>query len=268
MGSWSDGSTSRICFAVVPGETFDDGERVETLEHLATLYEEKLDDIVEAITSTTRFCHHSRTTSGAIVFAGAALRGCAVERPRGYLAPEADEFGRRDRGGARRDRAQARRSASRVSSSRSSRRSICIARYCRERRSPEAIDALEELAEDENWAPQVEQQLQEYYSAQHEWERLVELYETRSEQSYDPTEKSEYIEKVAAVYRDGLNEREDALDALARSWNRPLARGRPRSTRVPGPGRGRVARLAEVYEDVLTGALGSRAYPGAAPRAR
>ncbi|MGM0556432.1 MAG: hypothetical protein ACQEVA_08665 [Myxococcota bacterium] len=236
------------------GATFEEDERVETLERLAVVYEEKLDDIVEAINVYNEILSSQPDHVGAITSLERLYREDArwndlADILRQKLMSPAVETDA-DRNETELELAEVLRGELfEVEQALDLYRSVLARSPGNER----AVEALEELAEDENWAPQIEQDLQEYYSSQRKWDDLVDLYEMRSEQSYDPAEKSEYIEKVASVYRDGLNDRSDALDALARSWKLdPSRESVLEQFQSLVQVEGAWAQLADVYEDVLT----------------
>lgn len=118
---------------------------------------------------------------------------------------------------------------------------------------PDAIAALEELSQDENWAAQVTDDLVAHYTDEEAFERLVELYETRKMQVYDPAEKAELVEKIALVRRDGLVDFAGAIDAFAEAWKLEPQRGELLDQLLElVQSQQAHARLAEAYEDVLT----------------
>ncbi len=118
---------------------------------------------------------------------------------------------------------------------------------------PQAIAALEALVDDENFAAQVTDDLVAHYTGTGNFDELVELYETRKEQSYDPAEKAGFLVKIGTIYRDMLDEPSRAIDALGEAW-----KFEPRREDVHEQLLDVVAaeqawrRLADIYEDVLT----------------
>lgn len=83
---------------------------------------------------------------------------------------------------------------------------------------PEAVAALRELLEDENYAAQVTGDLVAHYSEHGEFEALIEVYESRAAQSYEPSEKAAFLEKAALLYADELQQPSRAIDALGEAW--------------------------------------------------
>ncbi|QDG54293.1 tetratricopeptide repeat protein [Persicimonas caeni] len=116
----------------------------------------------------------------------------------------------------------------------------------------EAIEALEELVTDENWAHQITEDLVAHYRNESAHEKLVELYEARKEQSYDPSEKANFLEKIAHTYRDGLDDADEAISALSEAWKLEPHREELHEQLLDLAGPLEAwARLAEAYEDVV-----------------
>ncbi|MFW5967658.1 MAG: DUF7436 family protein, partial [Persicimonas sp.] len=81
-----------------------------------------------------------------------------------------------------------------------------------------AVEALEQLVEDEGWAAEVTDDLADYYADKRDFESLVSLYELRKEQSYEPDEKIGFLEQIGRVYRDQLDRPMAAIEAFSEAW--------------------------------------------------
>lgn len=127
---------------------------------------------------------------------------------------------------------------------------------------PEAVAALRELLDDDNYAAQITGDLVTYYRANDEFDALIEVFETRVAKSYEPSEKAEFLEKIARVWADDLKQPGRAIDPMGDAWKLEPRRNDLQealldlcsmSAAAAGEdGEAAVwARLSEIYEDVL-----------------
>src|SRR5690554_6024977 len=130
---------------------------------------------------------------------------------------------------------------------------------------PQAVAALRELLEDEQYAPQVTDELVAHYYAHQGFDALIEVYETRIALSFEPGEKAEFMQKIARVYADELRQPERAIDAMGEAWQLAPLRADLRDSLLDLCDTAAAAsdedgeleiwtRLGEVYEDVLAAA--------------
>lgn len=130
---------------------------------------------------------------------------------------------------------------------------------------PEAVQALRELLEDEQFAPQITDELVAHYYAHGDFDALIEVYQTRIALSFEPDEKADFLEKIARVYADELRQPERAIDAMGQAWQLAPLRQELRDSLLDLCDTAAAAsdedgqleiwtRLAQVYEDVLSAA--------------
>lgn len=128
---------------------------------------------------------------------------------------------------------------------------------------PEAIGALKGLVEDPDYAPLVTGDLVAHLRRNSKYEELVELYQTRAEQSYEPHEKAEFFEKSAQIWAENLQDPLRAVEAMGEAWKLEPERTSLRDRLVElvqahaGAAQEDEAargweRLAEIYQDMLT----------------
>lgn len=82
----------------------------------------------------------------------------------------------------------------------------------------QAVEALEQLAEDESWLDEVAPDLVELYGQQERFDDLVELYERLREQAMDPVLGAQYDYERAKILRDRLDRPREAMRAFAAAW--------------------------------------------------
>ncbi len=116
----------------------------------------------------------------------------------------------------------------------------------------DAILALEKLAEDEAMLDSVAEDLIPIFVSAQRFEDLVELYERLQEKTGDPHERAVYFHRISQVYSEGMGDADAALDALAKAWqlhvDEPSYRDEILSLVVDRQAWGR---LAQIYGDVL-----------------
>ncbi len=106
-------------------------------------------------------------------------------------------------------------------------RAVAIYRRIIEREGdePRAVEALESLAEEEPWFEELAPDLAAIYRRQERWEDLVRLMGRQADVAMDPSEKAQWKRRQALVYRDHLEDPEEALAALTRAWQLDVDEG-------------------------------------------
>ena len=88
----------------------------------------------------------------------------------------------------------------------------------RDRDQAEAIEALEELAQRESWLEEVADDLVGIYRRQERHEDLADLYRRRSRHAMDPQEEARLEFQRGTVLRDRLEQLDEAMKSFANAW--------------------------------------------------
>ncbi len=129
---------------------------------------------------------------------------------------------------------------------------LYLAVFDREPGQEDARAAMERYASDPAYAQRVSTPLINYYRGSELWEELVALYAELREIEHDPHQRAEYSWAIAMVERDRLERLPEAMEAMSQAWRLRPERDEWRGELIAvADAREAYEELAQVYEDVL-----------------